>query len=290
MDRGKSYALSRLQMIPIIIFGANGFVGGHLRQEASTTGLKCLSVVRSPDNIVSMPAERVAKFDEVGSQIVGSSDWCGATIVNLIGPTQSTSVGAVWGTIVDTAKHIVELARGTNCGRIIYISGFGVSDHTTSAYFAAKSEAEDLIQNASIPYDILRCSYILGKGDELTPFIVEQLQAGTINVPGNGLYRLQPLLVTDVVKVLVCCSQQGNMNCSVQNLLGEKVSYLELIKLLRSELGSTAEIQFRPIEMFIRDAIFSLNPRFTLEELAILTCDKVGVPTQRLFDVELMGN
>ena len=67
------------------------------------------------------------------------------------------------------------------------------------------------------------------------------------------------------------------------------MSYLKLIKLLRSNLASTAEIQFRPIEMFIRDAIFSLNPMFTLEELAILISDKIGVPTQSLFDVELMG-
>ena len=215
-------------MIPIIIFGANGFVGSHVREAASTAGLKFLSVVRSPDNIILMPSETVAKFDDIGSQLVGSSDWCGATIVNLIGPTQSTSVGAVWGTIVDTTKHMVELARGAKCGRIIYISGFGVSDKTTSAYFAAKSEAEYLIQNASIPYDILRCSYILGKGDELTPFIVEKLQAGTINVPGNGLYRLQPLLVTDVAKVLVRGSQQENTNCSVQNVVGGKSVLFEV--------------------------------------------------------------
>ena len=276
-------------MPPVIIFGASGFIGGHLRKEAHASRLRFLSVVRSPKNLTPMSGESVASFEDLIDCRIKVNNWRGASVINLIGPTTATPIHSTWNTIVSTTEEVLKIARQLNASRIVYISGFGVTELTTSVYFGAKAKAEQLIRCAGIPYDILRCSYILGEGDELTPSILRQLARGFANIPGDGFYRLQPLSVSDVSKILLKACQQDNSRSETHNLLGEQVSYYNFVRLLRGILFPAAAIRSISLEYFVRRAITTSDPEFSLEELAILICDKVGESTGHLFHIRVKG-
>jgi len=226
-------------------------------------------------------------FDELTGTRLASAGFFGSCIIHLIGPSGDDAGQSIWDSIVGTTETIISVAKEANCKRIVYLSGYGVTDETTYTFFKAKAEAERVIQSSKIPYSIFRCSYILGDGDELTPAIVEALRKGRIEIPGDGLYRLQPLYIADVVQVINNAALQTTSQSAIIDLLGEPISYQQFVTRLASRIRPEAEIVLVPMEEFLRRAIYCPDPDFDLNELAILVCDKVGSRTNTCFGVDL---
>ena len=272
---------------PLIITGATGFVGRHLLSYAKSAHLKVLPVVRSRERGSFLTQNNFLVFDEMTGARLESLGFSGSCIVHLIGPSGHEHSQSIWNSIVGTTESVVAAAKEANCKRIVYLSGFGVTAQTTNTFFKAKTEAENIIRSSNVPYSIFRCSYILGDGDELTPSIVEALRKGQVEIPGDGSYRIQPLYIGDVVQVIVNAAEQPTSESSTIDLLGEPISYQQFVALLASRIRPEAKIIPVAIEDFIRRALFSSNPDFDVDELAILVCDKVGRPTGTCFGVDL---
>ena len=65
--------------------------------------------------------------------------------------------------------------------RFVYLSSFGVREHSTNPYLVARWRAESLLRASGLPYTIARPSFITGPGrDESRP--LERAGAGVANV------------------------------------------------------------------------------------------------------------
>ena len=203
----------------------------------------------------------------------------GATLVHLIGASRDYGDNSMWESIVGTTDVVARVAKRAGVRRIVYLSGYGVCAGSTEPYFRAKYRAEALIGTAGVPHTIFRSSYVLGRGDELVPQLVDALRRGNVEVPGSGLYRMQPLHVADVVAVLMAAAEEGsNLSCVIP-LLGEQIAYIDFVRVVASRVAPDAKIVTVDLERFIQQIVGSTDPILSMSELCVLICDCVGPPT-----------
>ncbi len=133
---------------------------------------------------------------------------------------------------VNLTKNTIKLCKKSGIKKIIYISGLGVSKDSISSYFASKYKAEQEIINSGLDYTIFRASYIIGKTDHLTKSLTKQMKKGTIVIPGSGRYRLQPIFVEDVAKIILESILKKKFSNKILDLVGpRKISFEDFVKL-----------------------------------------------------------
>ena len=224
---------------------------------------------------------------EATQHLSGRSDLEDICLVHLIGASRDSSEACVWQSNVDTTRVLIGIAEATGLRRIIYLSGYGVTLDSSDAYFRSKAEAERLLNASRIPVTIFRCSYVIGDDDELTPAIRRGVRKGSVPIVGSGSYRIQPLLVDDVVSVIVAAASETSRNNIVLDLLGEAISFRDFVELFASEKKQPLMIYTISIEDVVRQSIREYDPPMALSELAVLVCDLVGAPTRSCYGVHL---
>ena len=254
-----------------------------MRSWAGQRGLSLLPIVRTEAQRERSPTKPCLLFKDLTAKKLLDLGWGEASLVHLAGSSRDDQDQSIWDSTVGTTRVVAGVAQGARLERIVYLSGYGVAANSTEPYFRAKSRAEHLIQATGIPNTILRASYILGPGDELTPQLVAQLRRGRVEVPGSGLYRIQPLHVADVVTILLAAAADRSADSQILPLLGEPIAYIDLVKSLAMRVAPTAEILPVELEQFIRRMLLSPDPDFTISELCVLICDRVGPSTRNCF-------
>jgi NADH dehydrogenase len=244
--------------IIVAITGANGFLGRHITQAAVQRGWKVHGIVRSEkaaevvEHACGLPFI-VPTFNM--ESLLPAIKGCRA-IIHAIGITggseddfQSINVGY--------AKKILEVAKEAKIARLITPSGLGVDqvgkkDWANNPYFRSKLEIESIFQASSQDFVIFRPSYIIGPGDELIPYMIQQMLEGTVHIVGNGLNPIQPIYIEDVATAFLSAAQGNGLPNRFYDLVGpEIIKFRDLIDLVAL---SIAKIQGK-------------NPIFSISEI-----------------------
>ena len=277
-------------MSPIIVTGATGFIGRAFFGKYERGNYRLMPVVRSLSKahdiglrnpILFQDLERIEIDERNGGSVV--------TLLHLAGGSRDEGANSLWSAIVCTTQAAIQRIRRLGLKRIIYMSGYGVNEDSSESFIVAKWNAEEVIRSCGVPYTILRCSYVLGHNDELTPTILQAIKAGEVSVPGDGLYRIQPLYVEDVVDILWNAAQEVSNENYVVDLLGEPITYVNFVKGLIERTSARARIIHRPVEEFLRASFSSGDADFTASELGVLLLDLVGPRTESCFGVRIRG-
>lgn len=189
----------------LFVTGATGLVGSQVIQRAREMGLPVVALVRS--------AEQAAFLQGQGVELVEGDLTHPASLQGrLSGVTQVVHTAAKvgdWGSVDEyrqtnvtgLANLIAALQEQCNLKRLIHISSLGVyeardhygTDETEpphasgiDGYTLSKIEAEQLLQEQSIPYTILRPGFIYGPRDRtVLPRILERLKSGQFAYLGS---------------------------------------------------------------------------------------------------------
>jgi NADH dehydrogenase len=211
-----------------------------------------------------------------------------ATAVLLAGCSRESYLGAIHAGNVESTRVVVEACHRWGIDRVVFISGFGIPDESQSVFFKSKRYAEELVRSSGLNYCILRCSYILGGNDELTPTIRgEALDSGAVSVPGTGRYRINPLHVDDVSKVVWRLGTSHREMRGSYDLLGDEVSIEQLTLDIARQVQSSVVVRHVDIETLIRASLFEPVPQFSLSQVAILVADQVGEATREMCGVQI---
>ena len=152
-------------------------------------------------------------------------------LVHLIGTGTQTISSDYESVNVQQTQKIISLCKKSKIKKIIYISGLGVSNDTTFGYFISKLKAERLIKESGLDYTILRASYIVGNNDPLTQNLKKQIKNGVILIPGSGSYRLQPIDIHDVCRVILESVHNKNLSNKIVDLVGPKtISFANYVR------------------------------------------------------------
>lgn len=149
------------------------------------------------------------------------------------------------------------------------MSGLGVSSNTSLGYFISKYNAEKQIINSRLDFTIFRPSYIVGNDDLLSKILKKQIKSGEIIIPGSGNYSIQPIHISDVVKILFESVLQHRFKNKTIDLVGpDHVTFEKYAKLFSK--GKKIKIKRINLEDAYHNAITSPKSDFGIDDLNIL--------------------
>ena len=219
----------------VAVTGANGFVGKNVRKFLYKNKVRVLGISRK--NFVKYPNETKVQSKNLLEHQLQKKLKNYDALIHLIGIGTESSRSTFEQINVDLTKNTIELCKKSGIKKIIYISGLGVSKDITSSYFASKYNAEQEIINSGLDYTIFRASYIIGKTDHLTKSLSNQMKKGTIVIPGSGKYRLQPIFVEDVAKIILESILEKKFSNKILDLVGpRKINFEDFVKLFSKDM------------------------------------------------------
>ena len=276
----------------IAITGANGFVGRHVVRHAVESGYEVAGVVRSPAaaQVVreagGQPVELVGRDPEA---LVRALEGCRAVVhLAQIGAERG---GQTYEAVnIGYTERVLEDARHAGVPRVVYFSGLGVarygmSPRSSNAYFLSKLAAETTLFRSGLEGVVFRPSYVVGPGDAFVPAVLQAMEVGPVEQPGDGSYRLQPIAVADAAScVLAAIERPAGAFPSVLDLVGpEALPYSRLLDRLArvaAAHGRPAALRVHeiPIEEADRRARAGGYQGMLPDELDCLLCDEVSDP------------
>ena len=270
----------------IVITGANGFVGKNLRNFLHKNKINVLGISRK--NFRKHASEvKIISTNLLESKLqtkLKNYD----VLVHLIGIGRQSPKSTFKEINLNLTKNVIKACKNAGIKKIIFISGLGVSKSNQSDYFVSKYMAEREIMNSGLDYTIFRASHIMGKTDHLTKVLSMQMEKGIIVIPGSGKYRLQPIFVLDVAKIILEAILEKKFSKKILDLAGpQKISFEDFVKLFAK--NTKIKIQKTDLESAYNEA--KCNPRsiYSLESLNILVGDYTSdvKQLQKLSNVKL---
>ena len=256
-----------VKSLKIVVTGASGFVAKNLRKYLSEQNIELISISRNDfknfKNEIKIISENYEEKNILKK--IKNSD----VLIHLVGIGRQ-SVNSVYDMInTDLTKHVVNLSKKARIKKIIFLSGLGVSSNTSLGYFISKYNAEKQIINSGLDFTIFRPSYIVGKDDLLSKNLKNQIKSGEIVIPGSGTYSIQPIHVSDVVKVIFESLSQLRFNNKIIELVGpDYVTFEKYVKLFSK--GTKTKIRKINLEDVYHDAIINSKSNFGIDDLNIL--------------------
>jgi len=272
--------------IRIVVVGASGFVGKNLRKFLHELNLDVLAISRK--NFRKHASEvKITSTNLLEPKLQTKLKNYDA-LIHLIGIGRQSSKSTFEEINLKLTKNVIKACKNAGIKKIIFISGLGVSRSNKSDYFVSKYKAEREIINSGFDYTIFRASYIIGKTDYLTKALSKQMKKGVIIIPGSGKYRLQPISVADVAKIILEAINEKKFSKKILDLVGpQKMSFEDFVKLFTK--NTSVKIQKINLESAYDEAKRNTRSVYGLESLTILVGDYTsdGKQLKKLSGVKL---
>ena len=256
-----------VKSLKIVVTGASGFIAKNLRKYLSKENIELISISRKDFKNFNCETKIVSNNYKEKNLLkkIQNSD----ALIHLVGIGKQ-SISADYDMInTELTKHIVNLSKKARIKKIIFLSGLGVSSNTSLGYFISKYNAEKQIIDSGLDFTIFRPSYIVGKDDLLSKNLKNQIKSGEIIIPGSGTYSIQPIHVSDVVKVIFESLSQLKFNNKIIDLVGpDYVTFEKYVKLFSK--GTKTKIRKINLEDVYHDAIINSKSNFGIDDLNIL--------------------
>ena len=264
--------MTRQEISTITITGANGFVAKNLRNFLSKNHIKDIAIARKTFQKHHTETVVYSKtLLEKGLQ--NKLRNCDA-LVHLIGIGKQSSKYNFEDNI-DLTKNMIKTCKKSGIKKIVYISGLGVTKNSRSDYFISKYKAEQEIINSGLDYTIFRPSYIVGKKDYLSKFILKQIKKGIVIIPGSGKYHLQPIFVEDVAKIILESIYEKKFSNKILDLVGpEIIKFEDFVKYFVK--NKKTKIQKINLESIYHEALHNPKSIYDLDSLNLLIGDYTG--------------
>ena len=264
--------MTKQEISTITITGANGFVAKNLRNFLSKNHIKVIAIARKTfqkHHTETMVYSKTLLEKGLQNKLRN----CDA-LVHLIGIGKQSSKYNFEDN-VDLTKNMIKTCKKSGIKKIVYISGLGVTKNSRSDYFISKYKAEQEIINSGLDYTIFRPSYIIGKKDYLSKFILKQIKKGIVIIPGSGKYHLQPIFVEDVAKIILESISEKKFSNKILDLVGpEIIKFEDFVKYFVK--NKKTKIQKINLESIYHDALHNPKSIYDLDSLNLLIGDYTG--------------
>lgn len=145
----------------------------------------------------------------------------------------------IWKVHYETPKIVFAAAENAQVKKIIHLSALGIDRYDT-VYADSKLATEKFLHSLTIPFVILKPSFIYGPGSRGGISLIRSLAAlpGVIPLPEGGTQEFQPIRISDLVqaiKNLIEMDKPGQSTLAAVS--AKRVSLKEIIFYLRQWLG-----------------------------------------------------
>lgn len=170
---------------------------------------------------------------------------------------------------VNNTRTLIQAAKCAGVTRIAQVSIANPSLHSPLAYYRGKAQLEQVVMGSGLSYTILRPTVIFGKEDILINNIAWFVRHFPVfGIPGDGCYRMRPIFVGDMAKLIVDAIDQHS-NEIVDAIGPETFNFEDLVRLIAAETGKGVRMVHVPAPLaylftwiaglFLRDVVLTLE-------------------------------
>ena len=191
---------------PVVVTGASGLVGTHVCELLATSGWKVRAIVRdtakAAQRLGHLPLEirtgDVRNVSDMRSALSGAG-----ALVHLA----AIAIEREGETNADATRVLIDSAKAESVERMVHMSQNGADSRSPYAFLRSKGIAQDLVQDSSLRWTILRPSVIVGPEDEFVNVLARLVRISPVvfPLPGGGTARFQPVQVADVARAIRKC-------------------------------------------------------------------------------------
>jgi uncharacterized protein YbjT (DUF2867 family) len=218
------------------VTGAFGFAGKYITKQLIENGCNVRTLTNSPgrenpfgDKINIAPLN-FDNYEELIKSLTGTT-----VLYNTYWIRFNYSKGKLLFQHAKAAENTLKLfqaAKEAGVKKIVHISIANPSEDSPFEYYRYKAKLEVSLSELGVTYTIIRPAVIFGKEDILINNLAWSIRKLPVfAVFGNGKYKMQPVFVEDLAKLIVEAGQSSGNN--IMDAAGPEIyTYNELIKML----------------------------------------------------------
>jgi uncharacterized protein YbjT (DUF2867 family) len=212
----------------ILLTGANGFIGRNIAAALAAAGHQIKPVSRHHGidfAFMTTPAQWLPHLKNIDAVI---------NCVGIIGETGTQRFEPLH-TLAPSA--LFRACSQAGIRRVLQISALGAADTAFSAYHLSKRAADDALRGLELDWFVLRPSLIYGKGGKSAELFMRLARLPMIPVVGDGLQKLQPIHISDVVATVMQCLTSRETRKTLDIIGTETVTFTEWLQWMRRAQG-----------------------------------------------------
>ncbi len=193
---------------PIVVTGASGLVGTHVCEQLAQQGWKVRAIVRNTakaaQRLGHLPVEirtgDIRNVADMRSALAGAGSLVHLAAIAIEKP------GQTYGDVnTDATRVLIDSAKAESVERLVYMSQNGADSESPYAFLRSKGVAQDMVQESTLRWTILKPSVIFGPEDEFVNVLARLVRLSPLvfPLPGGGVARFQPVAVADVARAVV---------------------------------------------------------------------------------------
>jgi NADH dehydrogenase len=154
--------------------------------------------------------------------------------------------GTTYDQAVENTRTLFAAAKEAGVRRVVHVSITNPTEGSPLPYFHGKAVLERELRESGLSYAIVRPTVVFGREDILINNVAWLLRRLPLFViPGDGSYRLQPIYVEDLAKLLADAGA-GAEDTTFDAVGPETYAFEELVRLVRGAVGSRARLVHAP--------------------------------------------
>ncbi len=145
----------------------------------------------------------------------------------------------------------VEAAIEAGVSRFVYVSGVGAAPDADKHWFVFKWRAEEAVRTSSMPYVIIRPTWVYGPEDaSLNRFLGFARRLPFVPMFGDGKQLMQPLFIDDLGRLLADALERSEAENQTFEAGGpEQLSMDDVIKMALDVAGRRRPILHQPVAL-----------------------------------------
>ena len=191
---------------PIVVTGANGFIGRHVVGRLAEAGRPVRAMVRRPSEYRAPEGVEVVQGDVTSPGTLGEALRGAAAMVHTAAITANSKEpykGAYRQINEVGTANLMAQAVEAGIGRVVLVSGLGTVAAPAGSYMATRWGMEEAVRKSGIPYVIIQPSVLFGDGAEFVAALARIAGVSPVVPAMTGPHtRFQPIWIEDVVTVI----------------------------------------------------------------------------------------
>lgn len=154
---------------------------------------------------------------------------------------------ATFESAVQNTRTLIAAAKRAGVRRIVHVSIANPSLESPLGYYKGKAQLERAVVESGLAYTILRPTVIFGLEDILINNIAWFVRHFPMfAIPGNGRYRIRPIFVEDMARLIVDSVEQG-ANTVLEAVGPETYTFEDLVRLIADKLSGRTRLVHVPM-------------------------------------------